>query len=189
VRANNHIAADGAASLPRPARVMFRHSSAHFRQASAHSRQWTASNFAHSLAHASQTIAQSLQAWRAKQLRAAISAVPVEADARDPRFDVRLFETGIRTVRASSHARIAGLDAVGKTLLSHGSLLFMAVDAPGVPTSELDVQACLARSSMAWSSTLHPASRCSGFASSISLWLMPSLHGTKIIPAGARRAM
>jgi hypothetical protein len=28
-----------------------------------------------------------------------------------------------------------------------------------------------------------------GAASSISLWLMPSLHGMKIMPAGARRAM
>lgn len=45
-----------------------------------------------------------------------------------------------------------------------------------------------ARSSIPCSSTLQPASRCSSFASSISLWLMPSLHGTKIMPAGARRA-
>src|SRR5689334_3077927 len=45
-----------------------------------------------------------------------------------------------------------------------------------------------ARASTAWSSTLAPASRCSGRASSISLWLMPSLHGTKIIAVGATRA-
>ena len=42
-----------------------------------------------------------------------------------------------------------------------------------------------ARSSIASSSTFAPASMCSGSASSISLWLMPSLHGTKIMPAGA----
>ncbi|MDT4825481.1 hypothetical protein FQZ97_587670 [compost metagenome] len=42
---------------------------------------------------------------------------------------------------------------------------------------------------MACSSTLQPASRCSGCASSISLWLMPSLHGTKIMAVGATRAM
>jgi len=46
-----------------------------------------------------------------------------------------------------------------------------------------------ARSSIACSSTLQPAVMCSGWASSISLWLMPSLHGMKIIPAGASRAM
>ena len=45
-----------------------------------------------------------------------------------------------------------------------------------------------ARASIAWSSTFAPASRCSGRASSISLWLMPSLHGTKIIDVGATRA-
>jgi hypothetical protein len=38
------------------------------------------------------------------------------------------------------------------------------------------------------SSTLQPASRSAGAASSISLWLIPSLHGTKIIAAGATRA-
>ena len=46
-----------------------------------------------------------------------------------------------------------------------------------------------ARSSMACNNTLHPAVICAGLASSISLWLMPSLHGMKIMPAGARRAM
>ncbi len=46
-----------------------------------------------------------------------------------------------------------------------------------------------ARSSMACSSTLQPAVMCSGVALSISLWLMPSLHGMKIMPLGARRAM
>ncbi len=42
--------------------------------------------------------------------------------------------------------------------------------------------------SMAWSRTLHPAARSSGVAFSISAWLMPFSHGTKIIPAGAIRA-
>jgi hypothetical protein len=38
--------------------------------------------------------------------------------------------------------------------------------------------------SMAWSRTLHPAARSSGVAFSISAWLMPFSHGTKIIAAG-----
>jgi hypothetical protein len=42
-----------------------------------------------------------------------------------------------------------------------------------------------ARLSMACSSTLAPASIHSGFASSTSLWLMPSTQGTKIIEVGA----
>ena len=46
-----------------------------------------------------------------------------------------------------------------------------------------------ARSSMACSSTLQPAVMCSALASSISLWLMPSLQGMKIMPAGASLAM
>src|SRR5450830_1663219 len=46
-----------------------------------------------------------------------------------------------------------------------------------------------ARSSMACSSTLQPAVMCSGWASSISLWLMPSLQGMKIMPVGASLAM
>ena len=46
-----------------------------------------------------------------------------------------------------------------------------------------------ARSSIACSSTLQPAVMCSGKALSISLWLMPSLQGMKIMPAGASRAM
>ncbi len=41
---------------------------------------------------------------------------------------------------------------------------------------------------MARSSTLQPASRCAGSAFSISLWLMPSSQGTKIMAAGATRA-
>src|SRR5215471_425660 len=45
-----------------------------------------------------------------------------------------------------------------------------------------------AHASTAWSKTFAPASRCSGRASSISLWLMPSLHGTKIMEVGATRA-
>ena len=45
------------------------------------------------------------------------------------------------------------------------------------------------RSSIACSSTLQPAVMCSGLASSISLWLMPSLQGMKIMPLLARRAM
>ena len=39
-------------------------------------------------------------------------------------------------------------------------------------------------SRMACSSTSQPAAVCSGVASSISLWLMPSLQGMKIIAAG-----
>ena len=46
-----------------------------------------------------------------------------------------------------------------------------------------------ARSSMACSSTLHPAVMCSGLASSISLWLMPSLQGMKIMPLEASLAI
>jgi hypothetical protein len=46
-----------------------------------------------------------------------------------------------------------------------------------------------ARSSTALSSTLQPAVRSSGLASSISLWLMPPTHGTKTIALGATRAM
>ena len=46
-----------------------------------------------------------------------------------------------------------------------------------------------ARSNIACSNTLHPASMCSGLASSISLWLMPSLQGMKIMPLGASLAM
>jgi len=46
-------------------------------------------------------------------------------------------------------------------------------------------QATPACASIACSSTLQPAARCSDLASSISLWLMPSLQGTKIIAVGA----
>ena len=46
-----------------------------------------------------------------------------------------------------------------------------------------------ARSNIACSNTLHPAVMCSGLASSISLWLMPSLQGMKIMPLGASLAM
>ena len=42
-----------------------------------------------------------------------------------------------------------------------------------------------ATESMACSSTLQPISRSSGVALSISLWLMPSSQGTKIMPVGA----
>ena len=41
---------------------------------------------------------------------------------------------------------------------------------------------------MASRSVWHPAARSSGVAFSISLWLMPSSQGTKIIPVGATRA-
>ena len=40
--------------------------------------------------------------------------------------------------------------------------------------------------SITCSSTLAPAATCSGEAYSISLWLIPSLQGIKIIPVGAR---
>ncbi len=43
--------------------------------------------------------------------------------------------------------------------------------------------------STACSSTLAPASRSSGVAFSISLWLMPPSQGTKIMPVGATLAM
>ena len=46
-----------------------------------------------------------------------------------------------------------------------------------------------ARSNIACSSTLHPAVMCSGLASSISLWLMPSLQGMKIMPLEASLAI
>jgi len=46
-----------------------------------------------------------------------------------------------------------------------------------------------ARSSMACNNTLQPAAMCSGVADSISLWLMPSLHGMKIMPVGASLAI
>ena len=46
-----------------------------------------------------------------------------------------------------------------------------------------------ARSSIACSKTLQPAVMCSGLADSISLWLMPSLQGMKIMPVGASLAM
>src|SRR3954454_10582059 len=49
--------------------------------------------------------------------------------------------------------------------------------------------AASAASSTAFSSTLAPAVRSSGLASSISLWLMPPTQGTKIIAVGATRAM
>jgi hypothetical protein len=39
---------------------------------------------------------------------------------------------------------------------------------------------------MACNKTLQPAAMCSGLASSISLWLMPSLQGIKIMPLGAK---
>ena len=45
----------------------------------------------------------------------------------------------------------------------------------------------LARSSIAWSRTLQPASRSAGVAFSISLWLMPPSQGTKIIAVGVTR--
>ena len=41
---------------------------------------------------------------------------------------------------------------------------------------------------MASSRVWHPAARSSGVAFSISLWLIPSSHGTKIMPVGATRA-
>jgi len=53
----------------------------------------------------------------------------------------------------------------------------------------LKIQTTPARSSIACNNTLHPAVMCSGFASSISLWLMPSLQGIKIMPLGASLAM
>jgi len=46
-----------------------------------------------------------------------------------------------------------------------------------------------ARASTAWSRTLAPSVQASGEAYSISAWLIPSLHGTKIIAVGATRAM
>ena len=49
--------------------------------------------------------------------------------------------------------------------------------------------AASALSSSAFNSTLQPAVRSSGLASSISLWLMPPTQGTKIIAVGATRAM
>ena len=42
----------------------------------------------------------------------------------------------------------------------------------------------LARATMAFRSTSQPAARSPGVASSISLWLMPSLQGMKIMPVG-----
>jgi hypothetical protein len=46
-----------------------------------------------------------------------------------------------------------------------------------------------ARSIIARSSTSQPAASSSCLASSISLWLMPSLQGTKIIEVGVTRDM
>src|SRR5439155_21949992 len=46
-----------------------------------------------------------------------------------------------------------------------------------------------ARSSTAFRSTLKPAVRSAGLASSISLWLIPPTHGTKTIAVGATPAM
>src|SRR5258706_4233798 len=44
-------------------------------------------------------------------------------------------------------------------------------------------------SSITFSSTLQPAARSSALAFSISLWLMPPSHGTKIMLVGATLAM
>jgi len=52
-----------------------------------------------------------------------------------------------------------------------------------------DCYAAFARSSTALSSTLQPAVKSPGLASSISLWLIPPTQGTKIIALGATRAM
>ena len=48
-------------------------------------------------------------------------------------------------------------------------------------------QSAPASRTMASSSVWQPAARSSGVAFSISLWLMPSSQGTKIIPVGATR--
>lgn len=48
--------------------------------------------------------------------------------------------------------------------------------------------ACTALSSITCSNTLAPASAHSGVIASASLWLSPSMHGTKIMPVGATRA-
>src|SRR5437016_12923482 len=50
------------------------------------------------------------------------------------------------------------------------------------------IPVALAVSRTAFSSTLPPAVKSSGLASSISLWLMPPTQGTKIIAVGATRA-
>ena len=49
--------------------------------------------------------------------------------------------------------------------------------------------AALALSSTVFNNTLQPAVRSSGLASSISLWLMPPIQGTKTIAEGATRAI
>ena len=46
-----------------------------------------------------------------------------------------------------------------------------------------------ARARTAWRSTSAPSAQASGEAYSISAWLIPSLHGTKIIAVGTTRAM
>src|SRR3546814_820556 len=54
--------------------------------------------------------------------------------------------------------------------------------------ASLSIAPTPATCSMACSKTLQPASRWPGCASSSSLWLMPSLQGTKIMAVGATRA-
>ena len=94
----------------------------------------------------------------------------------------------VRTTNPEEDGQVAAAGASGYPASNPPADLVRAVTSAAKAIESLSY-ATPARSSMACSSTLHPAVMCSGFASSISLWLIPSLHGMKIIPAGTSFAM
>jgi len=117
-------------------------------------------------------------------------------DQREPAdLDCRLIGHP-RLVRHDLEARFSHSAPFGSLLPSsprkRGSravVSLVALDSRLCGNDDVDVQltGAFARSMMARSSTSQPAASSSCFASSISLWLIPSLQGTKIIPVGATR--
>src|SRR5690606_23901918 len=99
-----------------------------------------------------------------------------------------LAEVGIIGVEAVSRARRAERLARYRHGRKRVRLFIHACNQDFRTAPPLEAPATPAARKMACRSTLQPASRCSGRASSISLWLMPSLQGTKIIAVGATRA-
>ncbi len=81
--------------------AIFRHSVAHFRHSSAHCWQWLSLNIAHSLAQASQILAQTPQICWAKSLladinRAAIEQISEQARSSDRHLALALTSSSFR---------------------------------------------------------------------------------------------
>ena len=96
----------------------------------------------------------------------------------------------VRATRSASLRRRAGNPGSRRKRLTRATLPAdgwkPVAPVSAAPPGRTAVYTTRAYCSITCSSTFAPASTCSGDAYSISLWLIPSLQGIKIIPVGAR---